>query len=239
MRPFIGITSGCEQGQVVPGWSLNYANHECVEAVEKAGGIPLILPILGEAARRAELVKRLDGLIVSGEVLSIKTNVLAGDRPKGLGAQNPKRYANERAYLELALEAKLPILAICRGFQVMTEALGGEFYEGDITLKSNVPHQQGSRPPAETSHQITVVEGTVLSQTIGLGPVAVNSFHRQAVFKPPPGFRVAATSADGVVEAMEAIEHRFQVGVQFHPEMLPWEPWGRLFEGLVSSAAER
>lgn len=238
MQPIIGITSGWEKDQVVRGWSLNYVNHECIQAIERAGGIPLILPVVDNSGLRERLVKMLNGLIVSGEVLSIKTNVLANDRPKGLGAQNPKRYANERNYLELALKRELPILAICRGFQVMAEALGGEFYQDDITLMSNVPHHQGSHSPAETSHQITILEGTVLAKTVGVGTMAVNSFHRQAVLKPPLGFRVAATSSDGVVEAMESIEHQFQVGIQFHPEMLPWVPWGRLFQCLVNCASQ-
>ncbi|GEA15642.1 MAG: rane dipeptidase [Moorella sp. (in: firmicutes)] len=234
----VGITTGWEQGNVVPGWSLIYTVKACVEAVEKAGGIPLLLPVVKDPEIRRETLNNIDALIAAGEVLSVKRNVLNGDQAKDLESQNPLRFANERDYLLGALERNMPILGICRGHQVLNVVCGGTMYLDDIHMRpenSGVVHQQGSRPPAETIHKVEM-DG-ILARLTGKREAMVNSFHRQAVMEPPPRFAVVARAPDGIVEAMASLEHDFVLGVQFHPEVLQESFWLELFRELVNAGA--
>ncbi|GFN22750.1 gamma-glutamyl-gamma-aminobutyrate hydrolase family protein [Thermanaeromonas sp. C210] len=233
----IGITTGWEEGNVVPGWSLIYTVKACVEVVERAGGIPLLLPVVGDVAIRRKMLENIDALIAAGEVLSVKRNVLQGPA-KDLESQNPLRFANERDYLLGALERNMPVLGICRGHQVLNVLCGGTMYLDDIHLRpenKGVVHHQGSRPPGETAHRIAM-DG-ILARLTGEKEAMVNSFHRQAVKEPPPGFTAVAWAPDGVIEAMASLEHDFVVGVQFHPEVLPESLWLELFKGLINAGA--
>src|SRR5690606_2002672 len=127
---------------------------------------------------------------------------------KDLESQNPLRYSNERDYIRGALDKHIPLLGICRGHQVLNVVCGGSMYLDDIhLLKSGnvVTHQQGSRKPEETAHSIRI-EG-ILAEILGVKEIMVNSFHRQAVKGPPPGFVVVARSQDGMIEAMASTEH--------------------------------
>ncbi|QGP90822.1 Gamma-glutamyl-gamma-aminobutyrate hydrolase PuuD [Neomoorella glycerini] len=234
----VGITTGWEQGNVVPGWSLVYTVKACVDAVERAGGIPLLLPVVNDPEIRQKILENIDALIAAGEVLSVKRNVLEGNRAKDLESQNPLRFANERDYLLGALERNIPILGICRGHQVLSVLCGGTMYLDDIHQRpenSGVVHQQGSRPPGETIHRIEM-DG-ILARLTGKKEAMVNSFHRQAVKEPPPGFTVVARAPDGIIEAIASLKHDFVLGVQFHPEVLQEPFWLELFKGLVNASA--
>ncbi|SFH05948.1 gamma-glutamyl-gamma-aminobutyrate hydrolase [Desulfotomaculum arcticum] len=223
---------------LVPGWSLIYTVRGCLEAVEKAGGVPLLLPVANNQSTRQEVLTSIDALIVSGEVLSVKRNVLKGGNPKDLSAQNPLRFANESAYILGALERNMPILGICRGLQVLNIVCGGSMFLDDIHHlpgRSNVQHHQGDKPPSETVHEVVFTPDTVLTELTGINKARVNSFHRQAVKEPPSDFRVIARADDGIIEGIAGTRRDFVVGVQFHPEVLPDPVWGKLFNGLIEA----
>jgi putative glutamine amidotransferase len=147
-----------------------------------------------------------------------------------------------------ALDRRMPLLAICRGLQLLNVAAGGTLVQ-DIpsSLTSAVVHKRPSpsRVKRARAHDVEVVSGTALASLLGRrltpnGHVAVNSRHHQSVRHVAPGFRVSATAKDGVIEGIERESAGFCVGVQWHPENY-WRTgeFAGLFEGLVHAAAER
>jgi len=232
----IGISSGWEPGQLVEGWPLTYAIRNLVQVVEREGHIPYVLPVLDNpsAAVMEEMLGILDGVILSGEVLSIKRNVVDELKTNILRSSNPLRYDNEASIIRAAGKRKLPILGICRGFQVMAMELGGEVLDGDVNRDNYIIHQQGTFfPPTKAVHTVNIIQGSLLHQLLEKDRVMVNSFHRQAVLKVPDNFSVSATSEDEVIEGMESRHGSILLGLQFHPEMLPEKIWGRFFHNWL------
>mgnify|MGYP001741095852 FL=1 len=145
----------------------------------------------------------------------------------------------------LLSEAKkkgIPILGICRGFQIINAYEGGTLYQ-DLSYIDSVPvykHSQGHSPELRT-HSIEIDENSILHEVFGVKEMKVNSFHHQALKKVAEGYRVSAKAKDGVVEAIEAENYPFLVGVQWHPEMLVkmYEDMNKLFTVLVNKAEER
>lgn len=237
MKVRIGITSGWEPGTVVEGWPLVYANKGAIEYVEKHGAIPVMIPVLEDVSLYDEYMKFIDAIIVSGEVLSIKRNVVkdGGDNP--LYSSNPLRYENEKAAINSAIKSGIPILGICRGYQVMNVELGGNMKDGDITIDNPVIHQQGGiELPNVGVHEISIKEDTKLHSLLNVDEIMVNSFHRQAVGDLPKGFIASASTKDGHIEAIETDDDRFIIGVQFHPEMLTGDIWDNFFKEFIKVA---
>lgn len=233
----IGITSGWEPGTVVEGWPLVYTNKGAIENVEKHGGVPVMIPILENLDLYDEYMKLIDGIIVAGEVLSIKRNVVKGGGDNPLYSSNPLRYENEKAAINSAIKSGIPILGICRGYQVLNVELGGSMKDGDITIDNPIIHQQGGiELPNKGVHKISIKPNTKLHGLLKVDEIMVNSFHRQAVGDLPEGFIVSATTEDGHVEAIESADDRFIIGVQFHPEMLDDDIWNTFFKEFIKVA---
>ena len=131
------------------------------------------------------------------------------------GEPNLLRDAAEPLLLRAFLAADKPVLGICRGIQVMNAVLGGDLYQ-DIKPFEHLPHNDHWAKV----HTVTVRRGTLLSRILGQDTVLVNSQHHQAVDRVAPGFTLAALSEDGIVEAIEKLDARFCLGVQWHPEWL-------------------
>jgi putative glutamine amidotransferase len=221
MPPFIGVTSA---------WSFEtyptsnsdesyiYAGKPYSDVVFKGGGIPVMLlpPFEEDAfARVIHLLDRIDGLLLTGggSGFARRKNPYSPP-PRELSKQQPKRYAFEAILIKEAWKRDMPVLGICRGHQMIAEVLGGtikeEFIEG---------HRTDSDTAKESmNHDVSLAPDSKLSATCGSLDWCVNSFHIQVVEKIPSGFRVAARSQDGFIEAIEAIDKEFFVGVQFHPE---------------------
>ena len=232
-RPTIGITTSVDERGF---FSLR---PEYARAVEKAGGLPLLLAPAAPA-EAAALLDRLDGIVLSGG--SDIDPAIYGEAP-----HPTSRWVRERDDFELALAREAvardrPLLAICRGQQVLNVALGGTLVQ-DIPsqLPSAGPHYPKDVPRWEPAHDVEILPGTRLRAIVGQDVLTVNSFHHQAVRDVGPGLRVSARGTDGVIEAVESEGHRFVVGVQWHPEAM----WNRdpdhqeLFRGLVAEAGER
>ncbi|MGO0123500.1 gamma-glutamyl-gamma-aminobutyrate hydrolase family protein [Desulfothermobacter acidiphilus] len=208
-----------------------------VEAVHRAGGLPVLLPPLPptEAIAALRLVR---GLLLSG----------GGDLdPHYFGEEplpytrriDPSRDAFELALAGLALKRSIPLLGICRGMQVLNVAAGGTLYQ-DLTLGSSRPlkHYQEA-PDWYASHWVEIRPDSRLSHILGgVTRIRTNSFHHQAVCRLAPGLRAVAWTSDGVVEAVEAEGKTLALGVQFHPEaMVHQDPlFLRLFLALVQAA---
>ena len=208
------------------------------EAVERAGGIPVILPPLGPAAVDP-LLSRLSAICIAGGP-DIDPKTYGGPDHPELGPTEPELDRFEMAVTWAARARCMPILAICRGAQMLNVALGGSLHmhlpddAGD-----RVQHRRpGSEGPA-AHHEIRVEADSILGTVLGEERLTVNSYHHQAVRKLGRGLRATAHAEDGVIEGIELAGPDFVVGVQWHAEAMDGAPHQALFEAFVDAAARR
>lgn len=220
-RPVVGI-SKCTRTE-------DYA-----ESVRLAGGEPVILDWASTSVARA--LERADALLLTGGPDVDPARYAEAPRPETRTAEA----ARDRFELELASRAMAqdaPVLAICRGMQVLNVAAGGTLVQ-DIPseLRSTVSHDI-KEPKNAVAHTVAVQPQTCLARLLGLTETAVNSRHHQAVRATGNGLIVTAVAPDGVVEAIERPGARFCVGVEWHPEnFVETGEFLPLFRGLVDSA---
>ncbi|MCW2764750.1 MAG: peptidase [Nocardioides sp.] len=198
-------------------------------AVEATGGLPLLLPTLGQPGAADTVVSRLDGLVISGGA-DVDPGRYGAEPHERTAGWRPDRDAWELALLDAAAAAGLPVLGVCRGMQLMAVHAGGELDQHTPDLVDHEEHSPGG--DAFGAVAVTTVAGTVVSGLVGES-VSVNCHHHQSV-RSHPGFVSAAHAADGTLEAMEAPGGRFCVAVQWHPETAADVG---LLAGLVRAAA--
>lgn len=232
--PVIGITANFRDG--------NAALAEAYYAsIIEAGGTPLVIPPYANRDALVETLKHIDALLLTGGA-DIDPRYM-GEEPDYalLHAVNPKRDVQEILLARLADDRALPILGICRGIQTLAVAFGGKVYQDQYAGIGGelLAHDQEPIDRHVATHDVSFVHDCMLARLFGRESIAVNSFHHQSVSVAPAGFAVAAVSPDGVIEAMEAVDGRSIIGVQWHPEsfimnsdrcMMP------LFEWLVGEA---
>lgn len=206
-------------------------------AVERAGGLPLIVPPLSSVAEAATLLAAASALLLTGGEDVDPDRYDAPRHPK-LGAIDPVRDATEIALVGAARERALPTLAICRGIQLLNVALGGSLVQ-DIPSErpSTVPHDTDG--PRDTRlHDVEVQPGSRLARALGTTRLSVNSLHHQAVDRVAEGLRATAWAPDGIIEGLEWDGPGWwAVAVQWHPEELALqgsEADGALFSALVA-----
>lgn len=218
ISPMIGITTSVMTDTLVMHMNPSYS-----DAVLRAGGTPLLLPVTGDAAAVARYAQLIDGLLLSGGD-DIDPARYGEAQSWNCGDICPLRDEFELALCREVLRLQKPIFGICRGIQLLNVALGGTLYQD---LKTEHPgslaHQQHQKPDY-TSHPVTIVPDTLLHRILGTEMLAVNSHHHQALRELPTLLRVTATAPDGVIEAAEHTEHPFCLAVQWHPERLAWKP---------------
>jgi gamma-glutamyl-gamma-aminobutyrate hydrolase PuuD len=228
MTPVIGITAYAQDASwgvwrlpaaLVP---LNY-----VQAVERAGGRPVLVPPSEDGV--AETVEALDGIVFSGGA-DVDPARYGADAHPETDTPQAQRDAAELALLTAALEQDVPVLAICRGFQLLNVARGGD-------LVQHLPEEVGTDehkevPGTFSKHPVEVKDGTRLASLIGARS-DVTSHHHQAVGRIGDGLVETAWARDGTLEGLEDPSRRFAVGVQWHPEAGEDQA---LFEGLVQEA---
>ncbi len=231
-RPLIGVTSYVEPAS----WSVwrnvpaALVPYRYVRQVRRSGGIAVMVPPLGEPVgeEAAAVLERLDGLVLVGGV-DVEPGRYGQQPQAAVQAPRPDRDASELALVERAAEIDLPLLGICRGMQVMAVAAGG-------TLVQHLPDKLGTadHSPAPATYGRTVVRtepGTRLAAVMGERD-EVSCYHHQGV-ESYPGYTATAYASDGTLEAIEAPDARWRLGVQWHPEAAD-DP--RLFEALVRAA---
>ncbi len=188
-----------------------------LEAIERAGGVPVVLPNTTDHELLPRILGTLDGLLVTGG--ADVSPAYYGQVPHpALGELDTCRDAMEIPLLRAAVSEDVPVLAICRGMQVLNVALGGTLYQHLPEQRPSPIHHVQQGPRSAFSHTVEVVEDTLLADIVGSGEMHVNSLHHQAVCQQAEGFNVTALAPDGIIEAMERPNSRFVVAVQFHPE---------------------
>ncbi|HLF26813.1 MAG TPA: gamma-glutamyl-gamma-aminobutyrate hydrolase family protein [Anaerolineae bacterium] len=242
-RPLIGITA-FETRRIDPPHLPIYAlNQQYVLAVAAAGGVPLIIPPNLDEASLYALFARLNGLLLSGGGDIDPAHYGEAPHP-ALGHVSADRDRIELALTRRAIELETPLLAICRGVQVLNVALGGSLIQDIPTqVPDALPHafDETQFPRAHLAHAVHIESGVQLHQVMGVDRAEANSWHHQSIRQVAPGLQVVARAPDGVIEAVELSGHRFVIGVQWHPESLyDRQPeMKHLFEALVQAANER
>ena len=236
--PLIGICSR-------PGYNgehINVISTYYADSVQRAGGLPVALPYgFGVASMAAEIVDRIDGLLLTGGGDIAPGSFGGSPYAEGCVARiafmSAERDVFEWAATRAAWETDLPCLGICRGMQVMNASFGGTLVRDISELgEGHIDHAQFERG-TEIIHEVFVERGTQLRTILGQDTIPVNSMHHQAIKDIADGFRVSAWSTDGVAEGIEHPGRSFFVGVQWHPEQLENTP--QLFEAFVNAARAR
>ncbi|MBI4722588.1 MAG: gamma-glutamyl-gamma-aminobutyrate hydrolase family protein [Candidatus Stahlbacteria bacterium] len=219
MRPIIGLTC-----KVSPEGD-NFLHPQYIQAIESAGGVPILIPCLEVQESIEQLSQKIDGLLLSGggDIDPARYNESPHPKTKDI---NPQRDSLELILTKLVLKRGIPVLAICRGMQILNIVEGGT-----LNQHINGHYQTESRPTP--THEIEIKTGTLLFKIIGQERIRVNSFHHQLVRDVATGYRVSAVAKDGVIEAMESETHHFILGVQFHTEHL-WQA-NPLFKNIFLS----
>lgn len=238
-RPVIGITLDLEEGGAGRysrfAWCALRENY--LSAVATAGGLPVALPLFPQLG--PEYVAKLDGLVITGGAFDIDPMLYGAAERHPSVTLRPRRTRAESTLLAAALERDIPVLGICGGMQLLAVALGGTLIQHiPDTCPNALPHEQPN-PRDEASHAVDIQPHTLLSRlTGGARRIAVNSAHHQAVNTCGRG-RVNAIAEDGVIEGIEDPDHRFCLGVQWHPEF-GIDPADRtLFKAFIQASGEQ
>ena len=237
-RAIIGISSSIivDNSGSFAGYKRAYVNKDYVDAVIRAGGVPLIIPFSTDKEVIISQAQLIDGLILSGGHDISPYNY--GQEPsQKIGETFPERDTYEMILLEESKKRDIPILGICRGFQLINVAAGGTLYQDLSLIPGNIlKHDQVSNPTLKT-HKVEIKENSFISSIFGKETM-VNSFHHQVINKVANDFIVVAKASDGVVEAIEHKTYKFLVAVQWHPEMLAvnCEKARELFSKFVEEA---
>lgn len=204
-------------------------NKAYLRAVCAAGGTPLLVPALPQAP----LPREAQGLLLPGgdDVCPV---CYGEEAHPALGPTLLENDLGEFDLLADALRRGLPVLAICRGMQVVNVCFGGTLWQ-DLPAQrpGAIRHNQAPAPRGATAHTAALAPESRLARLMGCGRLAVNTFHHQAVKEPAPGFAVSARADDGMIEAIESEQI---LAVQWHPELLSEAPHARLFEDLIRRA---
>jgi putative glutamine amidotransferase len=227
-RPVVGITTYVESAQW-GNWELEAAliPFAYVQAVERAGARPLLVPPSTDGIE--ETLEALDGLLFSGGADLDPDTYGADAHPETVGLR-PERDRAELALLEAALARDMPVLAVCRGFQVLNVARGGDLVQHLPEVVGDERHREVKGVFSE--HPVQIEGGSKLGAVLG-DHVPVKSHHHQGVGRVGAGLREVAWADDGTVEGLEDPDRRFALGVLWHPEA---GDDTKLFDALVAEA---
>ncbi|MCR2808113.1 MULTISPECIES: gamma-glutamyl-gamma-aminobutyrate hydrolase family protein [unclassified Microbacterium] len=230
----IGLTTYLEQARQGV-WDVRAAflPHVYFDAVAASGGVAVLLPPQPNPELAASVVlDGLDGLILTGG-LDVQPELYGAERHPSTDPPRPDRDAWELALFRGADERRIPVLAICRGLQLVNVARGG-------TLQQHLPESMGTDRyrlggGVFASNTVAVDDGTALAGVVGAGELAVHSYHHQGIDRLGDGLVVTARTDDGLVQAVESTGDGYLLGVQWHPEQDTEDR--RLFAGLVAQAS--
>jgi putative glutamine amidotransferase len=241
--PLIGVPACVKEIDHLP---FHAAGDKYVRAVaEGAGGMPLVIPALGELVDIGGLVAGLDGLLVTGSLSNVAAHLYGGPADRPESPQDPARDATTLPLIRAALEAGLPMFCICRGLQELNVALGGTLHQQVHTRSGALDHRAPRVSDLDEKygpvHGVELVPDGVFARILGTTRIEVNSLHWQAIERLAEGLVAEGRAPDGVVEAVSVRGAKgFAIGVQWHPEYKVMEnPHSvKLFRAFGAAARE-
>jgi putative glutamine amidotransferase len=212
MNPIIALTSAMDDER-------QSLLHAYAEAIECAGGVPIVIPYINDTKKLEQIVNICDGIVFTGGA-DVSPSFYGEIESEMCGKEEPKRDEIEISLVILALKAKKPILAICRGAQLINVAFGGTLYQ-DIPseYETSISHIQ-AEARTEYSHSVKIEKGTPLFDLVGCEHMRANSFHHQAIKVLGKGLIPMAYAPDGIVEAVYLESYPYLRAYQWHPERI-------------------
>mgnify|MGYP001212037894 CR=1 FL=1 len=220
-KPLIGVSGShmVDGSGTFAGYHRSYVNDDYIRSVIEAGGVPVILPFSTNDEVIRETMEHVDGLLLSGGHDLYPLNY--GEEPKqGIGPVWPERDHFDFLLLEEAEKHGIPVMAICRGHQIVNVYHGGTLYQ-DLKYDKNcyIKHSQ-NQDPATATHTVLIEADSHFAKIIGSTQWITNTHHHQTISKIGDGLRVSARTKDGTIEGLESINGSYLQSYQFHPEMM-------------------
>jgi putative glutamine amidotransferase len=235
-RPIIGVPA-CRR--ILDPHPFHIVGEKYLQAViDGADALPLVIPVMAEHIDIEELLAQVDGVLLTGSPSNIEPHHYDGEPSDAGTLHDPYRDAATLPLTKRALEAGIPLLAVCRGFQEVTVALGGTLHQKVHEVPGYHMHKENPDDPLEVqyapSHELNLVEGGELHKLAGATTVMVNSLHSQGVAKLPDGVTVEAIADDGLIEGFSVDSAPgFALAVQWHPE---WQVTKNEFSMVIFKA---
>lgn len=216
----IGLSAGLYSGEIERPIEKGrcYVSNDYVQSLVRSGVTPIILPIVSSLDIIEQMIKLIDGLILTGG--DDINPLLYGEEPH-IKLRNviPQRDIFEYELLRYAHKEKIPVLGICRGHQLINTFFGGTLYQDNSLKESSYIRHSQAKGNDFLEHTVNIKKNSWFNSFLG-GNILTNSYHHQSIKELAKGFKIAAESKDGIVEAIEKIDDEFFcVGIQWHPEM--------------------
>lgn len=190
-------------------------NNSYLSVIKAAGGLPILLPPHIEEDQIFQLKKKIDGIMLTGGT-DVHPGFYQESPESGLRRVDPARDNLEVNLLNWALKKKIPVVALCRGIQVLNIVCGGTIYQD---METEIQHEQNA-PGRFANHKVKFSENSFFEKIYGSRELIVNSFHHQAINNPGEKIEIEGKAEDGAIEAVVLKDHPFAVGVQWHPEQM-------------------
>lgn len=243
-RPLVGVIA-CRR--TVEGHPAHMVTDKYVSALREFGLEPVVIPVWEdiEAESAKALLARMDGLLLTGSYSNMHPSRYGESTAPENTYEDPARDAAVLCWVPLALELRLPLLGICRGFQELNVAFGGSLHQAVQKVAGLMDHREPEgdlEAQYAPSHRISIAQGGVLASLFPESEARVNSLHQQGIARLGEGLSVEAVAPDGLVEAISITDAQaFTLAVQWHPEWKPREHplYQALMEGFASACRER
>jgi putative glutamine amidotransferase len=236
-KPWIGLPTRYHEKSETIGQIRHY-----IDAILWAGGLPLMIPTVGDPAIVREYVQRVHGILLPGSPTDVDPRRYGAEPHPKLGKLYPERDTTDSALLDFVEERKdIPLLGICFGIQSLNVYRGGSLVQDIPSVIANPLIHDEDDPKPAARHMVRIAEDSLIGRLAGRPEIEVNSYHHQAVASPGRNLKPVAFAHDGVIEAVEDTSGRFVVGVQWHPER-GWkdDPFSKaLFGRFIEAARER
>lgn len=216
-----------------------YVNREYIDAITKADGTPIMIPVTDDTSVYDDYIDMCDGFVFSGGI-DISPMIYGESPSRQCGATSLRLDNFQIALMKKVLDAKKPFIAICRGIQVLNVACGGTLYQDLSEIPGNAMKHMQQSDRGDISHEVSLLPNTILSSIYG-EKVWTNSYHHQSLKDLGRGLILSAKAADGCIEAVEYADNPYGLGLQWHPEVMLVQTETMLpaFEGLVKASLEK
>lgn len=240
-KPLIGCTTYRKISDQTPPINLLGLMPSYLDAIVAAGGVPVMIPLGLSDDDIGDIIQQMDGVLLPGGG-DIEPSVYRGNGHPTVSGIDEDRDRVEFVVARTAVAQQKPLLAICRGLQVLNVALGGSLWEDVEQLMPQAMHHEfvNTHPRNYLAHDVTIEPDSLLARQLDRTETAVNSLHHQGIRQLADALRPTAVAPDGLIEGAEVIGHPYAVGVQWHPENLVHNAPHMLglFRGLVEAASQ-